>query len=315
MEDLIDRDFLEEVMGRAILAPSGHNTQPWRFAVTDKGELEVIPDFSRALRIADPKHREIYISLGCVLESIAIFAASKGCLVSERTDGIAHILTFTHTGESSLNELARAIEKRQTNRSVFDGKRLPYDHVNVLSALGATLFANGTREYSKICEYVEMGNNIQLGNNDFKQELKEWMRYNDSDAGNAGDGLSYDTLGAPKIPTFLRKSATAIGMNAGMQNRTDKKKLDSSSHIALFTSDNDTASLIDCGRRLMRFLLTAETLGVACAYMNQPCEVHTVAEMLAKDLNLATMPQVIVRLGYAPAAPRSRRRPLSDFIM
>lgn len=310
----MNHDLLREFVGKAILSPSGHNSQPWKFHI-DADTITVAPDFSRALECTDPGNRELFISLGCVIESICIVAASCGYSTNITTEEHCHKISFTPTDIRTDEVLAQAIESRTTNRTAYSSKRLSTDIINSLSSFGASFYDTQSREFAKICEYVTMSNNIQLNNVQFKQELKQWMRYSDIEARTTGDGLSFDALGVPSIPVFLRKSATAIGMNATVQNRTDRKKLDNSSHLVIFTSGNDTASLIDCGRRLMRFLLTAESLGVACAYMNQPCEVRTVAEMMQHDLHLPLAPQLILRLGYATPTSRSHRRPISSFLI
>ena len=51
---------------RATLAPSIHNTQPWRF-VLSADALEIHADRSRQLRVLDPRGRQMTISCGCAL--------------------------------------------------------------------------------------------------------------------------------------------------------------------------------------------------------------------------------------------------------
>ena len=53
---------------RATLAPSVHNTQPWRLHIRD-GRLDVFVDQSRRLRVLDPVGRQLLISCGCVADS------------------------------------------------------------------------------------------------------------------------------------------------------------------------------------------------------------------------------------------------------
>jgi hypothetical protein len=50
----------------AFVAPSGHNTQPWLFRVTDDG-VELFADRTRALPVVDPEDRELLMSCGAAL--------------------------------------------------------------------------------------------------------------------------------------------------------------------------------------------------------------------------------------------------------
>jgi hypothetical protein len=51
---------------------------------------------------------------------------------------------------------------------------------------------------------------------------------------------------------------------------------------------------------------------VAASFLNQPIEVAALRPKLVDLLGHPTCPQVILRLGYGPPAPPSRRRPLED---
>ncbi|MDD1734040.1 MAG: hypothetical protein LUP01_00185, partial [Methanothrix sp.] len=61
------QERLTFLLNYAILAPSSHNSQPWKFNVSDES-IQVFADQSRWLSVADPDKREMYISLGAVLE-------------------------------------------------------------------------------------------------------------------------------------------------------------------------------------------------------------------------------------------------------
>jgi len=54
------------LLDAAILAPSSHNTQPWRFAVRER-TIDLYADRTRALPVNDPDDRELTISrCGCI---------------------------------------------------------------------------------------------------------------------------------------------------------------------------------------------------------------------------------------------------------
>jgi hypothetical protein len=67
------RDRLLFLLRYAILAPSTHNTQPWRFTVAPERIL-VFRDRARWLQVADPSQRELHVSVGCALENLLIAA-------------------------------------------------------------------------------------------------------------------------------------------------------------------------------------------------------------------------------------------------
>ena len=58
--------LLRSLVEYAALAPSGHNTQPWRFRLRGGG-AELLADRTRALPVVDPDDRELVISCGAAL--------------------------------------------------------------------------------------------------------------------------------------------------------------------------------------------------------------------------------------------------------
>ena len=65
------------LVGEAILSPSSHNTQPWRFRTSDTA-IDVFADRTRALPVNDPEDRELTISCGCALFNLRAAAAAHG---------------------------------------------------------------------------------------------------------------------------------------------------------------------------------------------------------------------------------------------
>ena len=62
---------------RRVLAPSSHNTQPWRFRV-GADIVEVLTDRTRALPVNGPFDRELTISCGAVLTNLLVPARAGG---------------------------------------------------------------------------------------------------------------------------------------------------------------------------------------------------------------------------------------------
>lgn len=64
-------DFIQ-IASYASKAPSGHNTQPWKFHITDS-TITVLPNLDVALPVVDRNNRELFISLGCAVENYFLF--------------------------------------------------------------------------------------------------------------------------------------------------------------------------------------------------------------------------------------------------
>src|SRR3954454_10466414 len=62
---------------RATLAPSVHNTQPWRFHLRD-GRLGVYVDRGRQRPVLDSSSRQMIVSVGCALMNARVSAAGDG---------------------------------------------------------------------------------------------------------------------------------------------------------------------------------------------------------------------------------------------
>lgn len=62
----------------ASLAPSSHNTQPWKVRVMSEREVLVLLDEKRLLPAVDPERREALVSIGAFLENLVRGAESQG---------------------------------------------------------------------------------------------------------------------------------------------------------------------------------------------------------------------------------------------
>src|SRR5829696_7754555 len=58
--------LLRHALDHAVMAPSTHNAQPWRFNVAP-GHIDLYADRARSLPVADPHDREMTISCGACL--------------------------------------------------------------------------------------------------------------------------------------------------------------------------------------------------------------------------------------------------------
>lgn len=310
----------------AVRAPSGHNSQPWQFALGDD-RITIAPDFSRRLSAVDPDNRELFISLGCALENLCLAAAHSGYAAQEHLadDGTVHIALHQQpepTKQPENEALYAQIPRRQTNRATYNDTPIPPAQLDPIlvaqqsDTVSLHAFAPSAPEFATLTQAVIAGNSAQMNDPAFKAELLSWIRFNQNHSNATRDGLSYAVMGAPNLPAWISRPIIRAMLNAKRQNRSYRAKIASSSHLLLIASTEDNpATWLATGRTLQRTLLALTQHGIAHAYLNQPCEVPAQRAQLAQLPALGgKQPQILLRLGYAAAMPYSQRRAVDSVI-
>lgn len=161
------------------------------------------------------------------------------------------------------------------------------------------------------------GNEIQMADIAFKNELLSWMRFNKKQVEATHNGLSYLVFGNPPLPRILARPIVSLFLKPNAQNKSDRKKIDSSSHFVVCTTQRDTIEeWINLGRTLQRFLLKVTEIGISYAFLNQPCEVAALAFDLREKLPVnKEHSTLIMRIGYAKQIPYSPRKKIETLLV
>lgn len=314
-------DYLQMV-SYAVKAPSGHNAQPWLFELQDD-KIIILPNFAKTLPAVDSDNRELFISLGCAAENLCLAASALQYSTTVDVDSTGIIsVHLQKSNDITPDSLFEQIEKRQTNRSVYNGKRISDDTLSKIVQQAQTAenniyaWAKNTAEFNQLTDFVLQGNILQMNDKAFNEELLSWIRFNKKHSETTSDGLSYAVMGAPNLPKSITKTIVKFALNPKSQNKTDLKKIDSSSHLLLLTSrENNIASWVATGRALQRLLLILTRNNIAVAYLNQPCEVEELNTKMQTQLPIDRQkPQILLRIGYAKPMPYSKRKAISEVI-
>src|SRR5512140_907598 len=131
----------------AVLAPSEHNAQPWRFRV-EEDSLALFADRTRGLPVSDPYDRELTIACGAALMNLRVAARRFAYDVEQELfpDGIEEDLLARVRlgGRHDPAELDRllfdAIPHRRTYRRRFGDRTVDADK---LAALQVAAYVEG----------------------------------------------------------------------------------------------------------------------------------------------------------------------------
>ena len=302
----------EFLLRYAVLAPSGHNTQPWSFRITDEG-IEVAADYTRRLPIADAGDRELMISIGAAITNLRVAAAHFGfeSTVLYEDDGALVALRETCNPDEQLRQLFPAITRRHTNRTEFDRRGIDPETLDRLCGVvddsDMTRFIAPT-DRARAAELVERADCVLLADENWRNELAEWVRPNDSDD---VDGMCGDAFG---IPGPLAAFAPFLVRNFDLgeaRGKSDRLLAEHAAGLIVITGDDDPIALIRAGETLERLLLVLTSLGVQYAFLNQPVQVPELRRELWSLIRTPKLPQLLLRIGYARPVRRAMpRRPV-----
>ena len=306
---------------RATLAPSVHNTQPWRMHAAD-GRLDIHADLSRQLPVLDPTSRQLFISCGCALMNARVSMAGNAAGVRvDRFPELAQgnlVATLTATEEPAdlaLAALDPVLELRQTNRRQFADEQVPESIAATLEAAaaaeGASLyFVRDPQERITVATLSQRADAIENLNPAYRAELRAWT----TDDPGRRDGVPSLTVprvdGTAEDDVPIRDFDTRGTGSLPARTRSSLKQT-----LVLLCTDGDSpADWVRAGEALERVLLEITRHGLAASLLTQITEVPSTRAELRHELKLDQHPHVLMRIGRAPTTPASRRRRLVDVL-
>lgn len=309
----------------AVLAPSNHNAQPWRFLV-NRDTVQVCADRTRALPVVDPFDRELLISCGAALFNLRVALSHFGLAYaitlfpSEADPDIVASLRVSSDGyrDAGLAGLFDAITARVTTRAPFVDEvisgALQMKLAAACDAEGAVASCVEARAARQaIASLIEQADHVQFADARFRRELASWIHPR-----RAGDGMpAYGTvlgdlldLAAPAVTSVVRVFDLGSGTPATHQRLVEGSPL----LVGISTARDDREAWLAAGQALERLLLVAAREGFTASYLNQPIEVGTLRDALQTLLQVDALPQLLLRVGRGPQVAHAPRRPLPDVV-
>jgi len=314
----VPQHVVEELVAAAILAPSMHNTQPWRFRFEPASEtFELSADPARTLRFGDPDGRAVHIACGAALLNLRLAAAVAGRdpvvrLIPAVTQPLL-LATVRLAGPWQAKpgeiELHAAMATRRTNWSPFSGRPVAPGILAELVAAarmeGAVLHIPDHQETALLLELARDAERILLAQPGYRAELAEWAGGARDREGIPGDALApHDPRGPSPVRDFAPTQPGPV-RHAWFEAWPQL--------AVLSTQSSSRADWLRAGQALQRVLLTATLRGVAASPLTQPLE--TPDAWLVRDPGSSfEFPQMILRIGYGLPVPHSPRRPVSEVL-
>jgi len=299
------QDKILFVLSFAILAPSTHNSQPWKFQIKDDS-CYVYYDEQFKLPYTDPTSRDLYVSMGAMLTNLKIASQYFGIWGDMRYlwqgNLIAQIrFNFDASADDNLSGLLQAMLTRVNVRGKFDDR--PID-INFLKSLFASLdngevvpyLINDKHAIAEIGDLTVAGLHVAHANKNFRREMSQWMHNNFTrkQLGLPGYSLRMPMLLSFVIPSIL--PYVNMGMVLGKLNRIS---INSSPAIGIIASDQDNPrSWLQVGEVFERINLELERQGMGTSVYVASIEMGNQREALQSLVSTRLLPQFLFCIGF-----------------
>lgn len=290
----LDLAFIRDAVRMGALAPTGGNTQPWKWS-WNKGVLHLYLDPLRAPMeaMADFRRLGAYLGLGAAAENVILFAQRQGFQVGTRffaagipSDPSANVevvrFVFSQPSASVQDEfependvfssLADFIEQRHTSRKLGKPDPLSKEFLHELKSAAESpegtrlrLFS-GREQLTELGKILGAGDRIRFLSKKFHAELMSELRFTHEETVRTCNGIDIDTLdmsATDRIGLQLCRSWAAMQLvgRAGGGSTLEKlaqKVLAHSSAAALLTvNGHSPQDYFRAGRGMQRAWLTA----------------------------------------------------------
>lgn len=276
----------EAIVNAACLAPSGGNTQPWRWFYQNK-QLHLVNPYDGNHNFLGYDNLSLYVAHGAATENIIRRSQQMGMDVTyelfpqAQAKDLVATFHFHTKGSKSSSEasydlsLAEAIGTRHTNRIL--GKREPLEQtaLDKLSGLvpsGAVKFFTSDEELALIADVLGETDRIRLLEKDGHRDFVNEIRWTGKDAVESRDGIDIHTLditptelaglNVARSPEIIERIKAWGG--GGAFKKLTVKSIDAASAFGVvYMPDSSHKSFFEGGRLVERLWLGATSAGIA----------------------------------------------------
>ncbi|AUG81193.1 hypothetical protein CFP65_6543 [Kitasatospora sp. MMS16-BH015] len=277
----LDEEGVRRLVGYGIQAPSGGNTQPWRFVWRGRA-LDCRVDHEQPLTVLDFERSASRLAIGAAVENIDLAARAAGwaCQAEPCPDpadpDLAYRLTFTADPAAERPPLAGWIEQRVTNRE--PGPAVPLDE-RAAAALASCAEESGARlqlvsdrdDLAELGRILGVADRLRMMSQPLHRDMMGELRWSEAETRRTRDGIDLATLGFDRTDlagvavarhwpnlAFLR----TVGGGSSFEEPARKTVAASSAVGLLSIAGTGPEAYLRGGRAVQRLWLTATSLGL-----------------------------------------------------
>jgi nitroreductase len=269
----------------AVLATNAHNTQPWLFHVSSD-RIDLYAALDRNIGTIDSLRREMYISLGCALENLALAAVAHGFapvlqLMPDPLDQTFVASIDLAPSQNAASPLYAAIPARHTDRAAYATQMVASETLAAMESLielpsVSLVWFTSTEEKRTFSDLTLRATEAIIADPAQAADDFAWYRTSWNEVQTRKDGITLDAAGIGNLLRVLGKLVPVSREQSGQGWLTATRETQLPTAAAFGTlavSDSlNNAQRIQAGRMWQRMHLWATTQGIAIQPLNQVVE-------------------------------------------
>jgi nitroreductase len=312
---------LTEAATTAGYAPSIHNTQPWRWRLTDNA-LDLYTERSRVLDVTDPEARLATLSCGVALHHARLSLAAQGWHVTvarlPKSTELHHLAHLRVDGRAPVDPSAarhlRTIPLRHTDRRPVTGAPVAPEHLaavtEAVQSEDTWLHVLRPNQVLSLASAADHAQRSEAAESAWRAELAYWT------GGTRPGGAGIPDGAIPDRATLTTVPGRDFGHLGELPISADH---DASAVFAmLYGRADEPLDWLRAGEALSAAWLTATECGLSVLPHSAPIEVIGTRQAMRVMIASIGHPYLVLRLGTTDPAdagpPHAPRLPVDQII-
>ncbi|MBY9080579.1 hypothetical protein KIH86_14690 [Paenibacillus sp. HN-1] len=333
-----------------LLAPNGHNMQPWKIRLDKQNPLKfsLYTDNTRLALASDPVARQTMVSQGTFLEYVRVAGEQLGYQATIRLfpegeydeQKLGESMDQKPVAEITLSKVQPAANPLFDYMFLPDTNRMAYkpdpltaeqrqrlEQTNTDEALKLT-FMDDSADIKKLGEYGIEGTDIETGLKRMNDESANIFRSNESQKNKYRYGFSFEGQGTTGVKKHLLQGLITIFPSFNNEEASTKLAVDATrtaaehtpAYALILSKDNSRTSQVKAGMLYSRLILAGHGQGLVMQPLSQVLEEYPEMKAPYTRIHQEYAPggetiQLLVRLGQPTQdTPLSMRRDVTDLI-
>jgi nitroreductase len=274
---------LKEIIRLGTLAPSGDNSQPWKFIITGN-RITVLNRPERDLSLYNFNQNATLIAHGCLIENIKIAAAAKNYEITiinfpdrDNTNIISHIDFKKNIVNKEARELLPYLYKRSSNRKKYHDQKISEEKIAQLLASASSFsdlklkIVTDPNQINRLATALSKNEKVLLENKEMHHTLFYHITWNKRDDNenhgfflptfefNLPQRIVFRLLSHWPVMSFFNKFHVANSI----AKENEKIFQTSAAICAITTTSSKAQNYLSSGMLLERVWLEATKLGLS----------------------------------------------------